>query len=112
MNISLSQQVSATYARNHFKEVTDKVIKEGMQVIVRKSTPFAVVLSIAEFERLQAAQEKYEEYKKKLREPVKKMTLEELRKNSTFSKYAGCMQDDYPGMTSVEVAKHWTDYVD
>lgn len=115
MNISLSQQVSATYARNHFKEVSEKAIREGMCVIVRKSTPVTVVLSMAEFERLQSAQEKYEEYKKKLRMPMKKITLEELkmlRKDSVFAKYAGTMKDLWPGLSSVEIAKKWTDYVD
>jgi hypothetical protein len=44
----------------------------------------------------------------------KKFNLEEIRKNSTFRKYRGCMADnpDFKGLTSVQIAKKWTDYVD
>lgn len=108
----LSQQVTATYARNHFKEVAEKALKEGVCIIVRKSTPSTVVLSMAEYEKLQAAYEKWEAHKNQLEAPAKKMTLEELRKDTFFDKYVGCMENDYPGMTSVEIAKRWTDYVD
>lgn len=97
MNIKLSQQVSATYARNHFKEVNDKALKEGFCVIMRKSQPVTVVMSMQEYAKLQETP-----IKKK-----KKITLEQLRKNSTFAKYRGCLKDIYPGMTSVELAKQW-----
>lgn len=108
----LSQQVSATYARNNFKEVNEKAVHEGMCIIMRKSTPFTIILSVAEYERLQSSQSRYEEYQRKLHAPAKKITLEELRKNSVFKKFEGCMSDDFPGLTSVEIAKKWTDYVD
>lgn len=110
MNISLSQQVSATYARNHFKEVTEKALREGTCFIMRKSKPTTVVLSMAEYEKLQQAEEKWQ----KRVEPkvVKKITLAELRKNSTFAKYAGCMKDDYPGMTALDLQHNWHKYVD
>lgn len=111
----LSQQVSATYARNHFKEVSEKVTLEGICVIVRKSKPVMVVLSMEEFEKMHSAQKKYEDYKKKLRTPAKKISLEELkalRKNSVFEKHAGTIKNMWHGLSSVEVAKKWTDYVD
>lgn len=110
MNISLSQQVTATYARNHFKEVTEMALKKGLCFIMRKSKPATVVLSMEEYQKLQ---EKYEQWQK-FKEPkiIKKITLAELEKNSTFDKYVGCMKNDFPGLTSVEIAKKWTDYVD
>lgn len=115
LSARLSQQITATYARNHFKEVAEKALKEGVCIIVRKSTPSTVVLSMAEYEKLQAAYEKWEAHKNKLEVPAKKMTLEELkmlRKNSVFAKHAGTMKDSWPGLSSVEIAKKWTDYVD
>lgn len=110
MNISLSQQVSATYARNHFKEVTEMALQKGACFIMRKSKPSTVVLSMQEYQKLQ---EKYEQWHK-FKEPKvqKKITLEELRKNSIFKEHIGTMKDEWPGLTSVEVAKKWTDYVD
>lgn len=104
----LSQQISATYARNNFKEINEKAIKEGMCIIVRKSKPVTVILSINEYLRLKNAQET-EQAKKK---PSRKMTLAQLRKNSTFEKYGGCMQDDYPGMTALDLQHNWYKYVD
>lgn len=112
LTAGLSRQVTATYARNHFKEVSEKALKEGVCIIVRKSTPSTVVLSMAEYEKLQAAYEKWEAHKSKLEAPTKKITLEELRKDTFFDKYVGCMKNDYLGLTSVEIAKKWTDYVD
>lgn len=45
--------------------------------------------------------------------PKEKITLEELRKNSIFAEHVGCLEGVFPPeMTSVEIAKHWTDYVD
>lgn len=103
MNIKLSQQVSATYARNHFKEVTDKAIKEGICVIMRKSKPVTVVLPIVEYEKIKT---KAVDFK------PKKITLKELRKNSIFDEHVGSMKDIHPGLSSVEISKKWTDYVD
>lgn len=103
MNIKLSQQVSATYARNHFKEVTDKAIKEGICVIMRKSKPVTVVLPIVEYEKIKT---KTVDFK------PKKITLKELRKNSIFDEHIGSMQDAYPGLSSIEISKKWTDHVD
>lgn len=106
MNIKLSQQVSATYARNHFKEVTDKAIKEGMCVIMRKSKPVTVVLPIVEYEKIKTKAIKSRPGK------IKKITMKELRKDSTFDKHVGSMKDVHPELSSVEIAKKWTDYVD
>jgi len=103
MDIPISKQVSATYARNHFKEVNDRAIKDGYCVIVRKSEPTTVVLSIDEYKKL---------YKRQRPKVKKKIDLEELRKSSIFEKHAGCMENDYPGLSSVQIAKKWTDYVD
>lgn len=113
LSIKLSQQVTATYARNHFKEVTEKALKEGVCFVMRKSKPATVVLSIQEYQRLQ---EKYEQWQKHKEPKIqKKITLAELkamRENSIFAKHAGTMKDLWPGLSSVEVAKKWTDYVD
>ncbi|OGJ42274.1 hypothetical protein A3B60_01935 [Candidatus Peregrinibacteria bacterium RIFCSPLOWO2_01_FULL_39_12] len=108
MNISLSQQVSATYARNHFKEVTEKAVKEGICVIVWKSKPVTVIIPMDEYLKLKNA-EKIEQDKRK---PPRKMTLAQLRKDSFFEKYAGCMKDEYPGMTAMEWQHNWYKYVD
>lgn len=104
----LSQQISATYARNNFKEVNEKAIKEGMCIIVRKSKPITVILSVDEYLRLKNARET-EQTKK---QPPRKMTLAQLRKNSFFDKYVGCMMDNYPGMTALEWQHNWYKYVD
>lgn len=108
LTAKLSQQISATYARNNFREVNEKAIKEGMCIIVRKSKPVTIILSVDEYLRLKNAQE-VEQAKKK---PPRKITLTELRKNSTFEKYIGCMQDDYPGMTALDLQHNWYKYVD
>ncbi|MEK7126584.1 MAG: type II toxin-antitoxin system Phd/YefM family antitoxin [Patescibacteria group bacterium] len=108
MNIPLSQQVSATYARNNFKEVNEKAVKEGICIIVCKSKPATVLISIDEYLKLKNAK-KTEQAKNK---PRRKMTLAELRKDSFFEKYAGCMQDDYPGMTALDLQHNWYKYVD
>ncbi len=108
MDIKISRQISATYARNHFKEVMDKAVKEGICMIVKKSKPITVILSMAEFEKLKS---KAEDIKPKVK-INKKITLEELEKNGIFSKYAGCLKDLYPGKTSVELAHEWYKYVD
>lgn len=110
MNISLSQQVTATYARNHFKEVTDKALKEGVCFIMRKSKPTTVVLSMEEYEKLKQAENKWQERLKP--KPVKKIDWKALEKDTTFDKFVGNWKNAYPGLTSVEVAKKWTDYVD
>lgn len=52
MQIDASQQVAATYARDHFKEILDKVVNEGMQIIIRKSKPAIVAIAIEDFEKL------------------------------------------------------------
>lgn len=97
MDIKLSQQVSATFARNNFKAVNDRVIKEGMCVIVRKSTPVTVMLSLEEYQKLQNP--------KSLQRT--KLPLSEIRKASSFTKFRGCIKEG-----SVKLAKKWTDYVD
>lgn len=61
-------------------------------------------------------QEKYKQWQKmKAPKIIKKITLKELkamRNNSVFAKHAGTTKDLWPGLSSVEVAKKWTDYVD
>lgn len=112
MDIKITQQIPATYARNHFKEFTDKTLKEGITVIVRKSEPVFVALSMEEYRKMKEAEEAWFN-RNKNKKPKKKITLEELRKNSIFDKYAGCLDGLFPPeMSSVEIAKHWTDYVD
>ena len=105
MKFDTSQQISATYLRKNTSEIINQTIKEGMSVIVRRSKPTVIMLSMQEFEKL-----KNESKPKK----HKKFNLEEIRKNSTFRKYRGCMADnpDFKGLTSVQIAKKWTDYVD
>lgn len=105
MQFDTSQQVSATYLRNNASEVIDETIKEGIRIIVRRSTPVVVMLSAQEYEKIKNPPAKPKKYKK--------FNLEEIRKNSTFSKYMGCMKDMYPkGMTSVQLQKKWAEYVD
>lgn len=107
MNFKLSQQVSATYARNNFKAVNEKVLKEGMCVIIKKSQPVSVILSMKEYEKF-----KHDKNVKAIK-PRKKMTLEELRKNSHFSKFVGIFDGpEFEGKTSREILKMWTNYVD
>ena len=103
MEISLSQQVSATYARNHFKEVNEKAMREGICVIVHKSEPKTVILSMNEYQKLN---------KKQKPRVKKKMTLEELRENSVFDKYVGCLKGLYPGKTALDIQHEWYKYVD
>ncbi len=105
MNIDLSQQVSATYARNHFREVMSTVREGNPQVIIHKSQPDIIVMKIDDLKKLQEAA--------KPKKKVRKFNLEEIRKNSIFSKYEGCLDDFFDkNLTSVEIAKRWTDYVD
>ncbi len=105
----LSQQVSATYARNHFKELTDKVIKEGMCVIVRKSKPFTVILSMEEYEKMMKKYDAWSKFRaESFRKDISKLNLE----NGRFSEFVGAWENPYPGLSSVEIAKKWTDYVD
>lgn len=98
MDIPISKQVSATYARNHFKEVTEKALEEGECFIFRKSQPVTVVLSITQYQKLQKAERPKD---------FKKMSLEELRENSTFGKYVGCLKDLYPGKTALDIQHEW-----
>ena len=105
MEYALSQQVSATYLRNNTSAVIDEVMKEGIRVIVRRSKPIAIVLPIQEYENLKNP------VKPKKR---KKFDLEEIRKNNTFYKYTGCMKNDpdFKGLTTKQILRKWTDYVD
>ena len=110
MNIPLNSQVSATYARNHFKEVNDRAIKEGECFIVRDSKPVTVILSIDEYENIKR-QRTRNPYKITTR---KKITLEELRKDNSFDKFGNAekFRAKFGDIDSVTLAKHWTDYVD
>lgn len=73
-----------------------------MCVIVRKSKPVTVLLSIEEYEKM----------KNKKTEMAKKLTLEEIRANSIFEKNTGSLDKTFGEISSVELAKKWTDYVD
>jgi len=42
----------------------------------------------------------------------KKFNLEEIQKNNYFDKYSGCWDKEFGNLTSVQIAKKWTDYVD
>ena len=75
MKFDTSQQISATYLRNNTSEIINQTIKEGMSVIVRRSKPTVIMLSMQEFEKL-----KNESKPKK----HKKFNLEEIRKNSVY----------------------------
>lgn len=109
LTAGLSRQVSATYARNHFKELSERVIKDGMCVIVRKSKPSCVMLSIAEFEKMMKKYDAWNKFKEEnFRKDISKLNLE----NGRFSKFVGAWENPYPGLSSVEIAKKWTDYVD
>lgn len=106
MQIDTSQQVSATYARDHFKEVLDKVVNEGMQIIIRKSQPSIVFIKLEDLKKLK---EESRPKKKKTR----KFDLDFIRKNSHFEKYAGCLDKVFgTEISSTELSKKWTDYVD
>jgi len=105
MQFDSSQQISATYLRNNASEVIDEAVKEGIRVIVRRSTPIVVMLPVQEYEKLKNPAKP----KKK-----KKFDLEEIRKNNTFYKYTGCLKDDpdFKGLTAKQALRKWTDYVD
>lgn len=106
MNIDTSQQVSATYARNHFSEVMDKARNEGMQVVIHRSEIPVIVIKMDDFEKITAPPAKPKKHKK--------FNLEEIRKNNTFYKYTGCLKDDpdFKGLTAKQALRKWTDYVD
>jgi len=106
MQYDSSQQVSATYLRNNTSEVIDEAIKERIRVIVRRSTPVVIMLSVQEYENLKNPPAKPKKHKK--------FNLEEIRKNNTFYKYTGCAKNDpkFKGLTAVQACKKWTDYVD
>ncbi len=105
MNIQLSQQVSATYARNHFKDVMAKVREGTPQVIIHKSQPDVIVIKIEDLKKL--------EEQSKPKKKVKKFNLEEIRKNSVFAKYRGCIDKVYgTKISTVELCKRWGEYVD
>lgn len=107
-NLKISQQVSATYARNHFKEINERAMREGLCVIVKKSKPITVVISFEEYQKLQKRQQP---------KKTKKMTLKELEEKSIFKKYstgkwAKKMKEKYGNLTSVELQHKWAEYVD
>lgn len=109
MDIKLSQQIPATYARNNFKKVIKKVMEDGMCIIIRKSKPVTVILSMAEYEKIKNTKEAAQEQARI--KPRKKITAKELE-NGKFSKYVGAWKNPFPGLTSVQIAKKWTNYVD
>lgn len=106
--MTIEKQITATYARNNFKEVNNKAIKEGTCIIIRKSKPITILLSIKEYEKLKR---EGEEFKIKKTKNLKNFTRKDF-KNSTFSKYAGSINGDYKEKESLKLAKNWTNYVD
>ncbi len=113
MNIPLNSQVTATYARNHFKEVNDKAVKEGRCFIVRDSKPVTVILSVNEYENMTKNPDTF--FKRSTRPKItKKVTLEELRKDNSFDKFGNAekFKAKFGNIDAVTLAKKWTDYVD
>lgn len=105
MNIDFSQQVSATYARNHFKEVMANVRDGIPQVIIHKSQPDVIFMKIDDLKKLQG--------ESKPKKKARKFNLEELDRDNPFEKYAGCLDNFFDkNLTSVEISKRWGDYVD
>ena len=106
MQFDSSQQVSSTYARNHFSEVMDKARNEKMQIVTHRSAIPVIVIRMDDFEKATTPPVKPKKYKK--------FDLEEIRKNSTFRKYRGCMENDpdFKGLTAKQALRKWTDYVD
>ncbi len=102
MELSIKNQVSATYARNHFKEVTEKALEEGICVIVKKSKPITVILPI----------QKYYELQNSKVGPQKKVSLQQLRKNPLFDDLKGKYEKVFGNISPVELTRKWTDYVD
>ena len=109
MSFNIYQQVPATYARNNFKAVNERALKEGICVIVRKSVPITVLISMEEFQKMQR---KIDAKAAKKITQSKKITLKELRKNSIFDKYAGCIEKQFGEISSTKLSKNWTKYVD
>ncbi|MBT3864974.1 type II toxin-antitoxin system Phd/YefM family antitoxin [Candidatus Peregrinibacteria bacterium] len=52
MQIDTKNTVSATYVRNHFKEVTERVRKGAPQIIICKSKPTLVMISVEDLDKL------------------------------------------------------------
>jgi len=78
MNIPVSQQVTAIFARNHFREVWEKAKEDGICYIIKKSKPEMVLIPLKEFQKI-----KNPVLKKK---KTKKITRKFLDKNPMFSK--------------------------
>jgi prevent-host-death family protein len=112
MNIKIKHQVSATYARNNFKEINERAIKDGICVIVKKSKPITVILPVEKYEQIKKRSDDFDLCK--IKRPTKKITLEELRANSDFDfdKFAGTFEKKYGNISSVELSHKWTEYVD
>jgi prevent-host-death family protein len=54
-------------AKAEFSKVVDDSISEGPQIVTRRGIPTAVILSIAEFERLRSKQPNFKEFLRKVR---------------------------------------------
>lgn len=83
------------------------MLKEGMCVIIKKSQPVSVILSMKEYEKLKKKPEGFHAVKVK-----KKITLEDLRKNTRFDKFVGCLDEfpEFKGKTSRQILKEvWKD---
>ena len=102
MKIDLSQQVSSTYARNHFKEVMTQVREEGMKMIIHKSKPAMVIMTLDNLEKIITPKQNKK----------RKFSMAEIKKDKTFDKYKGCVDKVYGDMDSVKLCKKWAEYVD
>ena len=103
MKIDISQQISATYARNHFREVTERAQNEGKIIIIHKSSPSMILMTLDRYET---------ETSTPAPRKVNKMTLAELRKESFFKKYEGALEPLPANKTSVELQHEWYKYID
>lgn len=113
MDIKITQQVSATFARNNFKKVVDQTLKDGICWIMRKSKPVTVMLSIDEYQALKDKLDAFHKRNIDKSKPQQKISLEELRANSVFGDLdKGFVDDHYGDISTKELVKNWGKYID
>lgn len=106
MDLPISKQVSATFTRNNFSKVTKEVLKEGYKIVIKKSKPVMVMMSLDHYQKI--TKEK----------PQKKtIKLEDLKQNSIFAKYdKSKWKTDFEKKFKQEktsyIIKNWANYVD
>jgi prevent-host-death family protein len=73
----MEQTMTATDARIRFGEVLRRVSEEGQRIIVeRAGQPKAVIISVAEYERLKAAQSRRKDWKEQVRQSRERIRAE------------------------------------